>query len=421
MNQDLSAVSAGETGHSGSTHHLPGFALWMVLGLGLAMLALLSKLTSVPPEARFVVVKEMNSTGEGAASPSSGLVADSGGTLYGVTEGGGKFAKGTLLGIRADGSEYQILHSFGGEERDGAIPCGELVLTPEGVLLGTTLTGGAGDLGTIFRINTDGSGYRLLYSFSTHAEDGLSVIGGLTLGTANAAFGTACQGGRNQAGTVFRIDFEGRDYGVLHHFDNATGDGANPLAGVTVGSDGALYGTASRGGDYGLGTVYRLAPDGSEFAVLHSFGEEAEDGTQPRCKLLARDGVLYGTTSSGGTVDCGTVFRLKEDGTEYSVLRHFRGGGGCFPFGGLIQGSDGGLYGTAMGGANLQGTVYRLNRNGGGIRLIHTFGVEECDGTTPCFALLAGADGVVYGVCRDGGRGHAGTLYSIRISSRFRH
>ncbi len=144
---------------------------------------------------------------------------------------------------------------------------------------------------------------------------GTTQSGGSVIGT-NCPF--ACELG----GTIFKLNKAGTDYTVLYQF-SGQGDGAKPRANLVEGSDRWLYGTAGRGAGF-QGTVYKLKRDGSNFTVIHSFGSVRDDGAFPASGLLkASDGALYGTTQTGGSWGYGTVFRLHEDGSHYTVLRSF--------------------------------------------------------------------------------------------------
>src|SRR5262249_47737107 len=126
----------------------------------------------------------------------------------------------------------------------------------------------------------------------------------------------------------------------------------SPAAALVQSSDGLLYGTAPRGGSHGGGIAFRLRPDGSAYTILHNFGSIPGDGISPTAALLeGRDGALYGTTSGGGggdPQDNGTVFKLSKDGSGYRVLHNFSYEvlSASVPLAPLIQGSDGALYGT---------------------------------------------------------------------------
>jgi uncharacterized repeat protein (TIGR03803 family) len=161
-------------------------------------------------------------------------------------------------------------------------------------------------------------------------------------------------------------------------FGTNSNDGILPMAGLTRTADGTLYGTTGGGGVSSAGTIYRLNPDGSGYAVLRSFirgmiGGVA-DGMNPQCDLLqASDGALYGTASSGG-YEYGAIFRVTTNGASYLLPWAFSLTNGISPLAGLIQASDGKLYGTTSAGASTNGGgVFRVNTDGSGFQLLHSF------------------------------------------------
>jgi len=302
----------------------------------------------------YSVLRSFQFDDEAGSNPESTVVEGSDGALYGTTPG-------RVFRINRDGSDFSVLHTFAGGTNDGTWPAAELVEAGNGALYGTTTSGGNSNLGTIFRLNKDGSGYAVLRSFS--GLDGavpraaLLVVGGDTL------YGTTVSGGVSSNGVVFRMDLDGGSYVVLHSFAEGGQDGAYPRAGLLRGSDGVLYGTTSSGGGTNRGTVFRLHPDGTGYAVLHSFPGNSVQGWNPSVSLVeGPDGWLYGTTSNGGDANYGTIFRLNKDGSGFAVLRSFAGRDGSGPDSVLIKGSDGALYGTAAGGGDSgYGTVFSLS------------------------------------------------------------
>lgn len=159
----------------------------------------------------------------------------------------------------------------------------------------------------------------------------------------------------------------------LHSFGFASQSAFLPQGQLLIENDGFFYGTTVDGGATNYGAVFKVRPDGSGFAVLHSFAVTAGDGANPYAAVIrGSDGALYGTTYGGGTYGNGTVFKVNTDGTGYGVLYNFSGtgGDGSQPRSPLIQGADGALYGTTgIGPTNLQGTVYKLNTDGSGYSL----------------------------------------------------
>ncbi len=294
-----------------------------------------------------------------ALNPSAPVIEGSDGMLYGTTTGGGDYRSGTVFRVNKDGTGLAVLKSFN-SATDGGVPQAGVTEGSDGAIYGTASQGGTFGAGTVFRVNKNGSSFAVLKSFNS-ATDGGDLQASVIEGSDGTLYGTASQGGDNGFGTVFRMKKDGSEFAVLKSFDNLT-DGANPTAGVIEGSDGALYGTASQGGTYGSGTVFRVNKDGSGFAVLKSF-EYYSDGANPISGVIeGSEGVLYGTAYQGGNMYFGTVFRMNKDGSEFAVLKSFNYDGdysflGGYLYGGVTEGSDGALYGTASVGGGGQCTA----------------------------------------------------------------
>jgi len=257
--------------------------------------------------------------------------------------------------VKPDGSDYQMLHSFEGNIFGGT-PLAGLTEGAEGSLFGTTWSGGATNSGTVFQINKDGNNFKILDSFlgPFPGGDGSSPWGPLIDGGDGALYGTTYYGGANHLGTVFSLGKDGSNYMVLHSF---SGDGAYPEAGLLKGRDGMLYGTTTAG----YGTVFRLTTNGTGYATLFNFSV-ASNGSQPQSSLIeGLDGALYGTTYGGGTNGGGTIFKLNKDGTGFSMLKSFTGPDGLRAGAGLVIGPDGIFYGTTTAGGSLNfGTVFKM-------------------------------------------------------------
>jgi uncharacterized repeat protein (TIGR03803 family) len=306
-----------------------------------------------------------------------------------------------------------ILYSFGGGN-DGANPYGNLIQASDGSLYGMTPSGGASGAGTVFKITTAGV-ETVLYSFAG-GTDGGSPAGSLVEANDGNLYGTTNGVGANGVGTVFRITPNGVET-VLHSFAGAN-DGAHPKGSLIQGSDGNLYGMTAAGGAGGGGVVFRITLAGV-VTVLHSFTGEPADGYAPSGSLIqAADGDFYGTTSGPAY---GTVFTITAAGVE-KVLYAFAGGSdGLVPFGSLIQLSDGNLYGTTSGGlaivgsnANQFGTVFKITS--AGIETpIYSFS-GGLDGSSPSGSLIQAADGSLYGTTPGGGSAGLGTVFKLTLS-----
>ena len=345
-------------------------------------------------------------------SPEASLTLASDGNLYGTARLGGRRNRGTIYRLKADGSGFLVIHNFYGT--NGSTPAAEVIEGSDGRLYGATFQGGSADKGVVFRLAKNGANFELLHQFGVDAGDGFNPVGSLLEGRDGLLYGTCFAGGATNAGTIFRLRTDGSDYVTLHHLDPA--EASAPQCGLIEARDGRIYGTGSRGGSADSGTVFGLNKDGSGFAVVHEF--DGTDGTSPVANLLeGSDGYLYGTTREGGVSGFGTVFRLSSRGDRFAILWDFWGPDwdGFRPFAALIEGSDGGLYGTAAGGGVSDGGIlFRINRDGSAYEVLRSFGESFVDGRNPFCGLVRTPDGHLIGATFSGGGTGAGTIFSVR-------
>ncbi len=299
-------------------------------------------------------------------NPEGALVEDSVGNLYGTTVSGGS-GGGTVFKLAPDGTE-SVLHSFTGGS-DGSEPVG-LIMDEAGNLYGTTRYGGSAGCegsgcGTVFKLAPDGT-ETVLYAFAGE-NDGTFPNSGVIEDKAGNLYGTTDEGGNTGCGygcgTVFKLAPSGTET-VLYAFTGGS-DGATPSAGLIEDSTGNLYGTTYQGGNnsctdgFGCGTVFKIAPDGTE-TTLYTFKGGTDGGTPDSALIADSAGNFYGETSEGGGTGCsgygcGTVFELAADGTEtvlYSFCRKRGCSDGAGPSAGLISDKAGNLYGTTEGGGS---------------------------------------------------------------------
>jgi uncharacterized repeat protein (TIGR03803 family) len=251
----------------------------------------------------------------------------------------------------------------------------------------------------------------VLHSFGASTDGASPSYGSLIQASDGNLYGTTENGGAHSDGTVFEITPGGVET-VLYSFGSSANDGANPYAGLIQASDGNLYGVTFDGGTNSVGTVFKITTAGVE-TVLYSFGSVANDGANPYGRLIqGSDGNLYGTTERGGS-GYGTVFEITTGGAE-TVLHSFGSAGdGDFPYGGLIQGSDGNLYGTTeLGGANSLGIVFKMTTAGTPYAIFHSFGAAS-DGSEPYGSLIQASDGNLYGTTAVGGANSLGTVFKL--------
>ncbi|HXW50751.1 MAG TPA: choice-of-anchor tandem repeat GloVer-containing protein [Candidatus Acidoferrales bacterium] len=309
---------------------------WRVLApLGIA--ALLLSLSVPALASTFNVVYNFAANPDGSAPvPQGALLQDALGNLYGELSSGGTFDLGANYGVSSNGVTFGILYNFGTASTDGAGPVAGLrnILfdaNVTGLDYGVTESGGANGVGTVFLQNASGP-FSTIYAFQG-GTDGANPAGRLLPWFNGDYYGTTIAGGGlAEAGTIFRISGSGH-YSVLHRFSGP--DGENPWGGLQYGSDGNFYGTTLGGGADGNGAVYRVTP-GGHVTVIYSF-TGGNDGANPFGELATDfHGNLYGTTSSGGANGNGTIFRVNQWGhltTLYSFPNDINGNpvNGAFP------------------------------------------------------------------------------------------
>src|SRR6266478_511171 len=301
------------------------------------------------------------------------LIAGLDGGLYGTLHNGGRTNGGAVFRINKDATEYKLLHTFGRFAGDGQIPGAGITQGADGSLYGATSAGGTSGFGTIFRLATNGIDYQVLYSFNTNDGHSPSPV---IQGSDGALYGTCNSGGLYGYGTIFRITTNGGNFVVLHNFDPGAGDGEYPQAALVQGRDSALYGTTWWDGISGKGNIFKINPDGAGYAVIHNFGSVTNDGANCTAPLIqAADGALYGSCEQGGNRSVGTVFKVNLDGTGYGILHHFGStGDGQNPYAPLLQATNGMLYGTTtFGGSKRVGTIFQITTNGTVYTIQHSF------------------------------------------------
>ncbi len=355
-------------------------------------------------------------TASDGAGPGGGVTL-SGSTIYGVTGSGGSSNDGTIYSENSNGTGYQVLYNFVNSQTNGAYPSGTLLLVGS-TLYGTTGGGGAYGDGTIFSINTNGTNFQILHSFTDTSGDGDDPYGGLTL-NGSTLYGTTQQGGSAGYGTIFSISTAGSGYQILHSFTGGGSDGESPEGTLAL-SGSTLYGTTYEGGTANEGTVYSIATSGSGFSLLHSFTGGGGDGENPEAGLTLSGSTLYGTTDEGGDASYysgyGTIFSISTSGSGFAVLYGFSptGNGGLYPDTGLtLSGST--LYGTASdGGANGDGAVFSYNLSGAGYQTVYSFTTATIYNLpAPSSVVLSGSS--LYGTTQYGGSNAAGSVFSLSL------
>lgn len=313
---------------------------------------------------------------------------------------------------------FEVLNSFIGT--DGDIPKGTLTLVGNN-LYGYTSGGGLYEKGVIFKVDTTGNNFLVLYNFTDGANNelGNEPHHDAMLYYNNTLYGATVYGGNNNYGVIFKINLDGTGYSPVHIFKGGVDDGAQPHSGVLA-VDSFFYGTTAEGGLEGRGTIYKMKPDGTEFSVLSSF--QKSTGHNPHCRLtLGSDGhTLYGTTKSGGADGVGVVFSFdladSNASANYKMIHSFHKKdkkNGYTTEHGFVTRSNTKLYGlTHYGGEHDNGVIYSLNEDGSDFQIIHSFDSKTKDGFSP-YGSLQLSNGFLYGTTQDGGENIRGTIFRI--------
>ena len=336
------------------------------------------------------------------ANPSSALISDGSGNLYGTAAVGGADNDGTVFELAKGSNTITALASFNGN--DGANPYGALIMDSSGNLYGTTDKGGANGVGAVFELDKATGTISALASFN--GGNGEYPIAGLVMDKSGNLYGTTNQGGTNDDGTVFEVPAGSGTINDLVSFNG--GNGENPWAGLTMDSSGNLFGTAAGGGASGDGTVFEIAAGSGAITMLASFN--GTNGVSPEASVIMDSGNLYGTTAQGGaswnpTNDgYGTVFELAKSSGSITNLASFNQNNGQAPQAGLIMDGSGNLYGTTTaGGADGDGTVFELPNRSLTITTLASF--NGADGASPWAGLIMDSSGNFYGTTWAGGVG----------------
>ncbi|PYJ80675.1 MAG: hypothetical protein DME22_23615 [Verrucomicrobia bacterium] len=342
-------------------------------------------------------------------NPSGSLALGKDGRLYGTATCFSAFGTNyaTVFGVNRDGTGFKMLHHFGDIAGDGSSPASGVIEGSDRALYGTTSGGGSLRYGTVFKVNKDGSGYQILWNFQGYANgDGANPQAGLIEASDGVLYGTTYLGGAGD-GTVFRLNKDGTGYSIIKSLVRGGAEGAGPF-GLIEGTDGALYGMSYSAGSGHGGTIFKLNKDGTGFSVLWNFQQGSTNGFWTSAPLMeGSDGVLYGATTAGGLFTnpgSGTVFRINRDGTGLGVLHRFDVSEGDQYDHGLLEGNDGALYGTRSYGGSAAGTLYKLNKDGSGFVVVHNFTGTNDDGLLPFAGLTKGTNGEFYGSTALGGK-----------------
>jgi uncharacterized repeat protein (TIGR03803 family) len=358
-----------------------------------------------------------NSTGANVNGPLTII----GQTLYGTTQRGGTGGGGTIFAVNTSGSGFTNLYNF--TSAKGYIPGDGLTLSGNTFYGTTSLGGSGGGGGTVFAVSTNGTGYTNLYNFSLGGSSfGSEPYAGLVV-AGNTLFGATIYGGQFAAGAIFAVATNGSGISDIHSFSSSgndvNSDGLFPYENLLL-SGSVLYGTTENGGAYAAGTVFSINTNFPYAgAALHYFPSLSgpnytnSDGAYPYSSVVLAGTNLYGTTLYGGAYGYGGVFAVNTNGygSWFTNLYSFTGASdGANPYGGLTL-SGNTLYGTTQYGGYGNGNIFAINVNGTGFTNLYNF-VGGINGINPYGNMILSGN-TLYGVA--GGGSGGGVIFSYAL------
>jgi uncharacterized repeat protein (TIGR03803 family) len=348
--------------------------------------------------------------GAAGGSPAYDLVGDDRGNLFGTTTGNGASGvnvKGTVFEVVANSGIVTTLASFNGA--NGAYPAAGLVRDRSGNLYGTTTSGGANNLGTVFELAANSGTITTLASFAIGLDTG-SPDTRLVRDSNGNLFGTSGRGLIGSHGTVFEVAAGSGVITTIASFNSTNGYDSH--AGLVEDGSGNLFGVTDGGGANDLGTVFKVAAGSGGITTLASFN--GSNGANPRNAGLFEDssGNLFGTTLYGGAHNQGTVFEVAAGTGTITTLASFAGANGANPVGGVVEDSNGNLFGvTNTGGEYGYGTVFELAAGTDTITALASF--DSANGVFPRGQLVEDRSGSLLGITTAGGANGYGTVFQL--------
>ena len=374
------------------------WGVWLMSGLGVAAPG-------------FELIKSFGDADRNGTVPVSELTTGADGKLYGVTFRGGRQNEGTLYGINKDGTGYRAVHHFGGSH-DGKHPSGALLLATDGGIYGTTTSSAAGDKGVVYRFDPATGVMKVV----KRLEGAAVVLGrnGVIEGRDGVLYGVA-DGDTTNATAIFRLNKDGTGYRIIRSLPRANSDFTWSRAPLFEGSDGLLYGTCINGGTYNRGCLFKLNKQGNEFQTMISFGATPADPQAPAGGVIeGSDGQLYGQLQYGSGPQGdneGAIYRISRTGTNFQFLHLFSTYTLSNPIGQLVESADGRLYGVTKRGRAEYGGVFVINKDGSEFTSLLNPALYQFPGFTPTLV----DNSQIYGVASNEGS-ETGFIYRLPMT-----
>jgi uncharacterized repeat protein (TIGR03803 family) len=365
------------------------------------------------PTAGVYVVKHNFNNATDGSNPSNSLMLADNGKLYGMTYSGGNNGAGTIFEYDIYTASFVLRYSF--DEINGLSQQGNLFQAANGKFYGLRSRCGINDMGILFEYSLTGDTYTKLIDFGNWGYEPLSSL--IQAGN-GLLYGVTKGGGANGDGVLFSFSIPDTTLAIVHNFDSYV-TGRAPMGSLIQSSNGKLYGTAQvTGGAFGV--IYELDYVTGTFTIKIRIGTSL-DGYYPDGGLtLASNGKLYGMTTHGGTsvignnYDCGVLFEMDPINGVYAKKVDLSNSLGCHPNGTMINATNGKLYGlTQTGGAYDNGVIFEFNPINGDYLILHHF-EGDTNGGLPRVRLVQASNGNLYGVtCCSGG----GVLFEYNLAT----
>ena len=337
----------------------------------------------------------------------TGLSVNAQTQLFGTCFNGGPIGEGTIFTADGNGNNFHTIYNF--VQATGRMPMGRMALANNGSLYGNTDLGGYGDSCVSFRYNISTGVYTNIHDLFANTLLGWQAWGGMIAATDGNLYGTCASGGALSNGTLFKIDPNTDQFYDIYDFDGA--NGGNSYSSLKQFSDGKLYGTTYLGGANNMGVIFSFDPATAAYTKLYVF--DGTTGANPKFGdvIEGTDGKIYGMTQAGGANNVGVVYSFDLSTGTYNLLHSFDGTQGSGPLSGLVQASNGFIYGmTPYGGSFGYGILFGINPATGAFTDLLDF--NGTNGASPTRSLTQSGN-LLFGTTDNGGATNEGVAFSF--------
>ncbi len=333
------------------------------------------------------------------------------GKCYGLAATDGANNQGSLFRLDTNGTAFLKLYDF--QQLTGGHPKGTLTLAGSNKFVGNTYDGGPANYGVAFTIGTDGSNYSNSGIYDFFAVGANPAAGYVYNAQQGKYYTLTTNGGNTSNGMLVSVDTANFNLSAEFSFNDAGIDGGFPIGGIIKGNNGRVYGTTSKGGANGLGTVFQLDANGNSFLKVAEFN--GTTGSDPRGSLVeTSNGKFIGMSFDGGSFNFGSIYEIDASlpfpSTPVQKLA-LSSGLGTYPRGGIIKANNGKYYGlTSSGGVNNDGVLFEYNPITNNYIKRHEFS-SSTSGSAPISTLTQAANGNIYGFTSSGGVNGGGVIF----------